>query len=118
VDQPALVQVAQRRRHLPRQGTRLGHRQRPEPAHQPVEVLPLDQLHRQVDDARLLAGVVRFDHVGVVQAADRTHLPQEAGDRRRGGVGAGRQHLKGDQLAQPAVAGPVDHAHAAAPQPG
>src|SRR4029453_3725261 len=50
---------------------------------------PVDQLHHDVGDVSLLAGVVEGDDVGVGQAGGVDPLPVEAGPETRGGGRAG-----------------------------
>ncbi|WAS90916.1 hypothetical protein O0S08_32405 [Nannocystis poenicansa] len=72
-----------------------------------------DQLHRQVDAALVLAGLVDRHDVRVGQAGQRLRLAQQAGLCRGAGVGRAEQ-LERDAAPEQLVARQVDLAHAAA----
>ena len=63
--------------------------------------------------AVVFADVVDLQDIGVAERGDRFRLDLEAGDLDFVGIGA-PDHLQGDEPVQPAVAGLVDDAHAAA----
>jgi hypothetical protein len=44
---------------------------------QALQIDAVDQLHGQVDDPRLLSGIVGFDHVGMIEIANSLHFTLE-----------------------------------------
>ena len=81
----------------------------------PGQVLALDQLHADVEQAAVLAVAVHRAHVAVAHAAGQPDLGAEALlDPARLAREVGAQHLDRDGLAELAVVSAVDHAHAAA----
>lgn len=64
----------------------------------------------------LFAGIVGPDDVGVLQRADRLHLPAEAGDRLPVVEEPLGQDLQGDDLVQEHLPRLVHHPHAPLPQ--
>ena len=74
----------------------------------------LDEIHREVADPLVLADLVNGDNVGVLQPGRGGGLGAEPADIFRAGKLAGGKYLDGDNPAQAALAGFVDHPHAAA----
>ena len=78
-----------------------------------VEAAALEQLQGHERQAVGLADVVDLDDVRMVQPRDRLGLDAEASELLGAGVTAAADHLQGHQPVQAAVAGLVDHPHAA-----
>ena len=79
-----------------------------------LEVLALDEIHRNVLDAADLAQVVDADDVVVGDGPGEPHLGLEALDDRGVGRELGPDHLERDRGPQLLVFGLVDASHAAA----
>lgn len=75
---------------------------------------PGDQLHRDVDDAAVLADLVDRCDVGVAHRSDALRLAQKPSPTRAVGDEVGRQHLEGHRAAKRGVPGAVHDAHSAA----
>ena len=82
------------------------------------QAAPLDELHGEVRPALVVAHVVDLDDVRVPQARHRLRFALEPRPLVRPGVGAGEQHLEGDEAVEPQVPGLVDDAHAPAAEQG
>jgi hypothetical protein len=114
VDQPLSVGGVERGRHLAADVECAVGAEAALGAQDGGEVAALDVLHREVEEAVLLARVVHRDDVRVLERGGDARLPVEAlaESRRLGEIG-------GDDLdcgapAQVQVLGAIDHAHAAA----
>ena len=84
------------------------------PAEPARQVAPLDELQGEVGRAGLLADLVDLDDVRVLQPGDGLGLAAEPLPTLGRQVRPGQDHLEGDGPVQFAVAGAVDHPHAAA----
>jgi hypothetical protein len=82
----------------------------------PVQAAAGHELQGEVRPAVGLADLVDLHDVGVLKAGDGLGLGAEAGQFVGAGVGAGQDHLEGDQAVQAEVPGLVDDAHAAPAQ--
>ena len=78
------------------------------------QVAALDEFHREVRLAVVVAHVVDLDDIRVLQAGRRFRFPKEALPRLRAGMRAVQQHLEGDAAVEAQLPGLVDHAHPAA----
>jgi hypothetical protein len=83
-----------------------------------VEVLgqaaAVEVLQREERETVVLADLVDLHNVGMVQPGHRLGLGAEAGQVFRLGLGAGQDHLQGDEALELRLPRLVDHAHAAA----
>ena len=98
---------------LPGQADGLGLVEVARPADEALEVLAGDVLHGDVDGQPLLADVVHPADVPVGDLAGQLDLVSEALDDLEVRGDLGLEELEGDDLADLAVVGLVDHAHAA-----
>src|SRR6266478_4926608 len=64
----------------------------------------------------MLPDLMNLHDVRVLQLGDRLGLSLEASQVPGAGVGAGQDHLEGDEALEAALPGLVDNAHSAAPQ--
>ena len=105
-------------------GADLGHdvaeailRERPLVAQDDAEVLPLHELHHDVEGPVLLLApeVEDLDHVRMVEPARRLRLPLEPPDDGRVLEQGRLEHLQDDRTIEGEVAGAVDLSHAALP---
>ena len=87
-------------------------------ADQLLEIVTVDQPHRQVGDASALARGVDRDDVGVLDRGRRSHLLQEPGTHGEIVEELRRDHLQRDDPLELQVGGAVDDAHATAADDG
>ncbi len=114
VDDPRLVDGLQALRHLDGHVVALGGRQGALVAQDVLEVDPLDELHRDVEEPAVLAVVVDGADVLVADLAGETDLALEALRHLRVLREVGPQDLDRDHLVEAAVARLVHHPHPAA----
>jgi hypothetical protein len=114
MDQTARVRRVERRGGLCHELGRPRRWQRPALVQQPAEVRSLDPAHRDVEAAVVVACVVDGDHVRVVELRGHARLAHEAGPEPLVARELRRDHLERDDPVELAVAGAIDHAHAAA----
>jgi hypothetical protein len=113
VDDPGVVDRLQALRDLDGQLVRLVGSEAPTGREQLLEVDPLDELHRDVQQAAVLAEVVDGPHVSMAHLARELDLRFETRGHRRVGGEVGPEDLDGDDLVQRAVSGEVHRSHAA-----
>ena len=113
VDKPALVSRIERGSHLRNNACRARRVERSLGCEEAPQVRAVDEAHRDVEDALLLAGRVHRDHVRVIQGRRELRLADEALAEV---VAVGQRladHLQRDGPTERNLGGPVDHAHAA-----
>ena len=81
-----------------------------------VQGPPLDELHRDVQNATHLPHPIHGYDVGVVKLGHHTRFPLEPLDRPGGEPELGRQDFQGDRTAEPDLGRLEHHSHSAAPQ--
>ncbi len=113
VADPGLVGVVEGGGHLHGEPGRPRRRQRAVAPKGLAKGRPVDQLHHDVGDVPLLAGVVEGDDVGVGQAGGVDRLLVEAGPEARVGGQLGVEHLDDDVPSEDTVVPTPDARHAA-----
>ncbi len=103
-------------RDLPADPQHPGERQRGAPAQPLLQALALEELHGEVGDVLVLADLVDGDDVVVLEGGAGPGLAEEALAGHRVAGELRQDHLQGHGAAEVRVLGPVDDAHAPAPQ--
>ena len=112
-ERPAVGGV-ERPRHLAQQVQRPLRRELAVALEDRLQVLPVDEAHREVELAVVLARLVDGDHVRVVDRRGELRLAQEALAEALVLGQLGGDQLQRDGPLERQVGGAVDHAHAAA----
>ena len=109
-----LMEIGQPSRRLLHEFAGLGNRQRAETFDQPLGVHPIEPLHGQEEKPFVggLPGIKSPHQMGMIEPADRFHLPLESRHALGRLKAIGREQLDRRRPIEPGVKGSVDRSHA------